>query len=206
MATPPELAWSSRWESSDTPWDHGQAAPALLELIDSNLVPSGPTGRALVPGCGSGYDVLALTRVPGVTTVVGVDLAPRAIQVAEEKRDKEEVPADRASFVAADFFTYAPGEPFDIIYDHTFLCALPPHLRSDWASKMAELTRPGGVLITYMFPLANHESGPPFALTTEIYEHLLSPNFVQMYIKDITSPFHVKVKTRGEKISIWKRK
>ena len=35
----------------------GASSPALLKLLDANEIPN---GRALVPGCGRGYDVVAL--------------------------------------------------------------------------------------------------------------------------------------------------
>ncbi len=37
--------------------------------------------------------------------------------------------------------------PFDLIYDYTFLCALPPSLRPRWAARMSELLAPDGTLI-----------------------------------------------------------
>jgi hypothetical protein len=56
---------------------------------------------------------------------------------------------------------------------YTFLCALPPARRGEWASKMASLLRPGGLLLTLQYPLpppaelaagtVNWHKGPPFA-------------------------------------------
>jgi len=40
-------------------------------------------------------------------------------------------------------------------------------MRPAWAKRMAELIRPGGILICLMFPISNHVGGPPFALQPE---------------------------------------
>jgi hypothetical protein len=34
-----------------------------------------------------------------------------------------------------------------------FFCAIPPAMRPEWAKRYSELVRPGGVLITLMFPI-----------------------------------------------------
>ena len=77
----------------------------------------------------------------------------------------------KAEFIVGDFFTHELGDfdvtedftfysllfIFQVIYDHTFLCALPPSLRSNWASRLNQLTRKNGHLITLMFPIADHQ-------------------------------------------------
>jgi hypothetical protein len=40
-------------------------------------------------------------------------------------------------------------------------------MREKWALRMAELTRPGGLLFTLIFPVTKHEGGPPFAVAVE---------------------------------------
>lgn len=39
-------------------------------------------------------------------------------------------------------------------------CALPPSLRERWAAKMKELLRPGGLLLTLIFPICDKVSQP----------------------------------------------
>lgn len=75
-----------------------------------------------------------------------------------------------------DFFTHAPeAGPYDLVYDCTFLCAIPPARRSEWAAQMSRLVRPGGEIVSLVFPIGNFEGGPPFALSTSIVESLLEP-------------------------------
>ncbi|XP_039825415.1 probable thiol methyltransferase 2 isoform X4 [Panicum virgatum] len=52
--------WSRCWEEGVTPWDLGQPTPAVVELAKSGTLP-GDAATVLVPGCGTGYDVVALS-------------------------------------------------------------------------------------------------------------------------------------------------
>lgn len=78
-------------------------------------------------------------------------------------------------FILGNFFeddflseTHADGSSspknFDIIYDYTFLCALPPPLRPKWAARMSQLLAPQGTLICTQYPLGKDPrlGGPPF--------------------------------------------
>lgn len=82
------------------------------------------------------------------------------------------------SIHAADFFTYQdPGGPFDIGYDYTFLCALHPDMRKDWATAWGKHLKPGGELVTLIFPVdpsADANLGPPWPVTPELYTQLLA--------------------------------
>lgn len=50
----------------------------------------------------------------------------------------------------------------------SFLCAMEPRLRPAWAARFSEIIKKDGVLITLMFPLDDHEGGPPFALSEQV--------------------------------------
>ncbi|KAJ3116134.1 hypothetical protein HDU96_010338 [Phlyctochytrium bullatum] len=120
------------------------------------------------------------------------------------------VSTDLARFEQADFFAWPAPSAFDIVFDHTFLCALEKNMRAGWAKRMAELVRPGGYLIAYMYPLApESDAGPPFTLSVEVYQHLLTPQFEEVYIRELL-PEEAVPKGRSfkadEKMSLWKRK
>ncbi|KAI9089447.1 S-adenosylmethionine: halide ion methyltransferase [Phlyctochytrium arcticum] len=199
--------WSRAWEASITPWDHGKAAPAFTDLIKSNEVPELSKGRALVPGCGSGYDVLLLAGTEGRDVAIGLDVSAAAKTVAEKLRDEHKISPSKAQFVTSDFFAYNPSQPFDVIYDHTFLCALTPDLRAQWAEKMASLCVPGGHLVAYMYPLSDHEGGPPYALSEQIYRDLLGPHFEEIFVEEIYNTFETRQRQEyGERLSLWRRR
>nr|POE86401.1 putative thiol methyltransferase 2 [Quercus suber] len=74
--------WEKSWEQGVTPWDLGQPTPILLHLHQTGALPK---GRALVPGCGSGYDVAAIACPERY--VVGLDISDIAIKKAVEISD-----------------------------------------------------------------------------------------------------------------------
>ncbi|KAM5341929.1 hypothetical protein ACJ41O_014960 [Fusarium nematophilum] len=88
--------------------------------------------------------------------------------------DLTEIQPGRVKIITADFFSRdweavcvengAAG--FDLIYDYTFLCALLPEMRRDWACRMSELLNPNGILVCLEFPLYKdiNEAGPPWGL------------------------------------------
>ncbi|KAH7383976.1 S-adenosyl-L-methionine-dependent methyltransferase [Pyrenochaeta sp. MPI-SDFR-AT-0127] len=79
------------------------------------------------------------------------------------------------------------GEGFDVIYDNTFLCALPLSLRPKWAARIVSLLRHSqandqpsdhsldGVLICLEFPTHKPASsgGPPWSLPPTVHAELL---------------------------------
>ncbi|KAI7205854.1 hypothetical protein KC343_g7605 [Hortaea werneckii] len=230
-ALPPEKqagGWNAMWEQKVTPWDRGEPSPALVDTLQyklpqieasssqdtsTNKTHHQPTRRkkALVPGCGRGYDVLLLASYG--YDAYGLDTSTLAIQGAQElarspDRDIKYPPVTSsgtaagpgtATFLVADFFSddfltqthqpdtqtptgpahpsEDPSKTFDLIYDYTFLCALPPTLRPAWSKRMSQLLSPlGGILICLEFPLKKPPSsgGPPHGLTRELYEQLLN--------------------------------
>lgn len=155
-----------------TRFDTGTPSPALMrELRDGRV----PKGRALVPGCGRGYDVYALATEERVA--YGYELADKALIEAADCPTKGDCRhLQNAKFVKGDFFDLDELEKFDFIYDYTFLCALDPSIRTDWAEKMAKLTAPGGILMTLIYPIISvREGGPPFKVNLALLEELLLP-------------------------------
>lgn len=169
--------WDKCWEEKAIPWDVGGVTPVI-----AHLAPLLPQGRALVPGCGSGYDVLALASAS--RHVVGLDISDGALRIARELAAASSN-AQWVEFVNADFYTWDPMKPFDLIFDYTFFCAMEPHMRSAWAKRIAELLAPHGELLTLMFPLDDHKGGPPYAVSKEAYEEVLHPlGFKAFYCED----------------------
>lgn len=224
--------WDDLWKKSLTPWDRAGPSQALRDAILSqnqnlfgspikNLATTTTTTtgqqqqqqrkKALVPGCGRGYDVLSLASL-GYDTF-GLDGSENAI-LAARKLEAEEISCEsdvyrlgdplvgkgKIQFIIGDFFhedfltaittptttttTHADSndtvppttdEKFDLIFDYTFLCALPRELRPTWAKRMSELLAPDGFLVCLEWPLQKSpkEGGPPHGLSAELYEELL---------------------------------
>ncbi|KAF3038563.1 hypothetical protein E8E11_005591 [Didymella keratinophila] len=157
-------------------------------------VEGGKRKRVLVPGCGKGYDV-ALFSAYGYDAY-GLEVSSHAAKAADAylknagagSFEKEYEGKDggagkgRAICLVGDFFseewvekTGAGEGGFDVIYDNTFLCALPPSLRPQWAKRISALLAPSGVLICLEFPTHKPASsgGPPWSLPPTVHSELL---------------------------------
>lgn len=189
--------WDALWRQKSTPWDRSAPNPALIDALNerSDILGSSTQNgemrrkKALIPGCGRGYDVL-LFASHGYDAY-GLDISQTAVEAcreldAEQGKDDARYPlkdttTSRGSrnFLVADFFndhlsSHTDGGGFDVIYDFTFLCAIPPGLRPQWAKRMSELLAPDGSLICLEFPLAKppKAGGPPHGLSSELYMQL----------------------------------
>lgn len=176
-------SWESMWAGGLAPgdkFDASTAHPALLNLLQSNILPGGEAARALVPGCGRGYEVCALAKSGRYDKVVGLDLAPTGVEAARAHAATVGGAAvERVEWVCGNFFEYDGGAGFRLVVDYTFLCALPVDMRGDWAKKMAELVEVGGVLLTLIFPMLSPPGGaagdgPPHLVDFEMFETLLT--------------------------------
>ncbi|XP_010101337.2 probable thiol methyltransferase 2 isoform X2 [Morus notabilis] len=190
--------WEQCWKQGLTPWDLGGPTPLLLHLHRTGSLPK---GRALLPGCGTGYDVVAIAGPERY--VIGLDISGHAINKAIQLSSSHPN-SSYFTFLEADFFTCHPTDLFDLIFDYTFFCAIEPHLRSAWARKMADILKPDGELITLMFPISDHVGGPPYKVSVSDYEEVLHPmGFKAISITD--NELAVGPRKAREKLGRWKR-
>ncbi|XP_074281294.1 putative thiol methyltransferase 2 isoform X1 [Silene latifolia] len=194
----PLSGWEKCWEIGLTTWDLREPTPIVEHLVRNDLLPK---GRALVPGCGSGYDVVTLASPDRY--VIGLDLSKSAVKRAGELAATSSN-GTCFSFVQADFFTWNPTELFDLIFDYTFFCAIEPKLRSAWAHRISDLLKPDGELITLMFPFDDHDGGPPYKISIADYETVLHPLGFQA-ISIVENELAVPSRKGREKLGRWKR-
>lgn len=176
---PPKRAadWSQRYRDQDTPWDVGAPHPELArriaagELAPADIAPNCAEPHALVPGAGYGHDALALARAGWRVT---------ALDFAEgvEGGPASELATLGGRFLAEDALAFgAPGTPdagrYDLVFDHTFFCALHPDERPRWAAMVDRCLAPDGELVAIVFPggKPHANGGPPWG--TEL-EHVLA--------------------------------
>jgi hypothetical protein len=172
--------WEAKYLAGTTMWDHGLAAPPLVDLLAALTPDELPAGPALIPGCGAGYDVVAIAETGRVA--VGLDIAPSAVVRFEAHRASRNVDATRAKILLEDFFAHSPAERYAFVWDYTFLCAIDPSLRTRWAAKIDELVAPGGQIATLIYPAVSAEEkpdgmGPPFRLNVDDVRALLEPRW-----------------------------
>ncbi|XP_059447026.1 probable thiol methyltransferase 2 [Corylus avellana] len=190
--------WDASWEKGVTPWDLGQPTPVILHLHQTGALPK---GRALIPGCGSGYDIVAIACPERY--VVGLDISDIAIKKALELSSSS-VNASYFTFLKADFFAWTPTELFDLVLDYTFFCAIEPDMRLAWAQRIHDVLKPGGELITLMFPISDHVGGPPYKVSVSDYEEVLHPmGFKAVSIVD--NEMAIEPRKGREKLGRWNR-
>ena len=147
--------WSVRYAAGKTPWDFGGVPSALKSFLERSSVPD----RVLIPGCGSGYEIQAF-HAAGYD-VSAIDFSPAAVEQAQRVLGSL---AERV--VLGDFFTHDFGQRrFDLIYERTFLCSMPPSRWPEYVDRMADLLSPRGRLIGVFLYGQRLSSGPPFPIT-----------------------------------------
>ncbi|MFM8365234.1 MAG: methyltransferase domain-containing protein [Verrucomicrobiota bacterium] len=163
--------WEARYTVGDTPWDKGLPHPALAIWLEKHPL----RGRVLVPGCGAGHDVREIARRCGAE-VIGMDIAPSAIQ-----RARLHTPMDRESYVLGDFLAGDAGRfgPFDALFEHTCFCAIPPSRRGEYLREAAATLRPGGIFLGVFFgnPENDDPHSPPFRSPAEEVDALFAAAF-----------------------------
>lgn len=125
------------------PWDIGRPQPAFVRLAGSDLV----VGRTLDAGCGTGEHAI-LAAALGLTAL-GVDLAPRAVDLARVKA------ADRgstASFRVWDALDLPGlGEWFDTVLDCGLFHLFDDGRRLSYERSLREVVPAGGRYLMLCF-------------------------------------------------------
>ncbi|KAI0637826.1 S-adenosyl-L-methionine-dependent methyltransferase [Trametes polyzona] len=202
IASKGEKGWDEAWKADVTPWDAGTSQPALQELIETSRLDLPRSGRALVPGCGRGYDAIYIAKSLGLQTI-GADISPTGIAAANALKESMGETASNVTFKEMNFFEYE-GETFDLVYDYTFFVAIPPSMRPAWGKQMTKLVKPGGYLITLVYPILPYtEVGPPFYVRPEHYEEVLGTEWEKVWdkIPEKTLETHVG----KERMIVWKK-
>lgn len=136
--------WDNKTEGEPLPWDRGSHSPALEDFLVQKKgfvgspVAEGPDGqkhrrKALVPGCGTGYDVLLLASFG--YDVYGLDYSLVAVETANKEAAKNKdsyavrdpaIGRGNVTFIQGDFFKEdwlaklgLAWHCFDLIYDYT---------------------------------------------------------------------------------------
>jgi SAM-dependent methyltransferase len=158
--------WTKRWDGGKIPWDLGGIPAALVSFLTRNQTPT----RALIPGCGSGYEVQAFHAA-------GHDVTAIEFAAAAVARAREVLGPLGDKVIHGNFFKHDFGENrYGIIYERGFLCSQPTTRWPDYASRMASLLSPGGRLVG-LFLYGQEPEPPPYPLTEETAAGMLGPYF-----------------------------
>ena len=159
--------WQERYEQGKTGWDRGAPSPMLLSWLEQRDLNA---CRILIPGCGSGHEVLELASRG--FEVTGIDFASSPVQRLRKSLAERGHVAD---IVQSDALSYEPEAPFDVVYDQTFLCAIAPELRIPYEAQVRKWLKPDGRLfILFMQSNRLKKQGPPFHCDVEDMQRLFS--------------------------------
>jgi ubiquinone/menaquinone biosynthesis C-methylase UbiE len=124
------------------PWDTGISPPELLEFIQTHK-----PGRAIDIGCGTGTNVITLSRAGW--DVTGVDFAPRAIKFAKRKLQQAGV---QAKLLIGDA-TKLQGikGPFDFALDLGCFHGIPQAGKPKYLDQLDRILAPNGFWLLYGF-------------------------------------------------------
>jgi SAM-dependent methyltransferase len=159
--------WSERYASGRTPWQMDRV-PARLQSFVRSLPPG---SKILIPGCGEDYRTIDLFHRAG-HDINAIDFSPVAVAHA-----RKNLPELSDKIILGNFFTYDFGDAaFDIVYERTFLCSLPPRMWNDYAARVARLLRAHGLLAGFFF-YGEETDPPPYPLTESKAVEIFSARF-----------------------------
>ena len=147
----PLPSWNEHYASGQLPWDTGEPEPLLVDFVTSTgFAPR----RTLEIGAGTGTNAICLAERG--FDVLGVDIAPLAIETAQAKIDGR---ALRCRFATLDILAAPPpGGPFQFIFDRgCFHVFDEPADRTRVAERVAAALEPGGTWLS----LIGSTEGPP---------------------------------------------
>jgi len=165
--------WDERFERSFTPWDQGGVPQALRDFAAGHAAMS-----TLIPGCGSAYELAFLAQQGWDATAI--DFSPVAVAQGRAVAGRH-----AARVVEADFFTWLPQAPLQLIYERAFLCAMPHAMRPQVAQRWAQLLSPGALLAGFFF-FDDAPKGPPFGISREQLDTLLEKDFICVEDREVS--------------------
>lgn len=184
--------WAARYEARDTPWDKGSAHPELERRLQAGELEPFGQGRALVAGCGRAHDAAALARAGWKVSAVDVVDA-----ISKENREAIEGAGGAVHLTDALAFDDFE-EPFDLVFEHTFLCALHPTERGAWAKLIQRSLATGGCLAHVVFPAdkPSADGGPPHGTSPDAVRELLGPDFQE----EVLEPAQLRARDTWEEV------
>lgn len=161
--------WQKHYDEEDLRWDLGEVSPPLRHYIKVNQIIK---GRALVPGCGQGHEVVYLAQ--NGFAVTAVDYTKGATQRLAHNLARNRVSAE---VICINFFNLGLEHlnRYNLMFEQTFFCAIHPTLRNHYVNLVSRILKPGGLLVGIFYE-TGEEDGPPFNTTrANILRHFSGP-------------------------------
>ncbi len=177
-----QLYYKLRRRSYDLQWgmDPGyrKGLQRLIELVVED------TDRVLDVGCGTGAATVLAAQT--AKEVVGIDLSPHMIEIAERKVRKNALP--NTELVNTSVEDYRPANRFDKVISSFMIPHVPPELRPKIYSCMFDFLQPGGVVGLFG---SRGEVCDVYETRSRIEENLLAAGFTDLEIHDIYDIYRI---------------
>lgn len=164
--------FEGRYQSGDTPWDHGMVDFNLIEVVARHAV---RPCRALDIGCGTGDNSIWLAQKG--FDVVACDLSETAVARAQLKAEEANA---NVFFLASDFLKDSiPDTPYGFVFDRGCLhCMHETTDRTAFVEQVAELLEEQGVWLSLVGNAdeEKREVGPPQLSASELVS-IVEPRF-----------------------------
>jgi cyclopropane fatty-acyl-phospholipid synthase-like methyltransferase len=182
-----QLYYKYRRKSYDFQWsmDPGYRK-GLKRLIELALEEN---DRVLDVGCGTGSATILAAAM--AKEVVGIDLSPDMIELAEEKVQKEGL--QNTSLMATSVEDYSPDRPFDKVISSFMIPHVKPGLRPAIYSCMYNFLKPGGVVGLFG---SRGEVCDVYETREEIEENLTRSGFEDIVLYDVHDIYRIAVARR----------
>lgn len=144
---------TSRWNDiydGRPPWDTGCPQPEFVRLAEEGAI----SGDVLDVGCGTGENAIHLASRGN--HVLGVDVAPKAIEIARAKAKARGSPAEFEVADALDLSRF--GRRFDAIIDSGLFHIFDDEDRPVFSRSLAAVAKAGAVY--HLLCFSEHEPGP----------------------------------------------
>jgi len=171
------ISWEDAYNTRP-PWDIGRPQPAFVEVVRAGELSK---GGVLDVGCGTGENALYLAEKG--FSVVGVDLATRAIDAAKAKSTERKLKVD---FLIANALSLEfKNDYFDNAIDSGLFHTFDDSNRVDFAREIARVLKTGGKYFMLCFSDKEPTNwGGPRRITKEEIKTTFSPLFNINYIRD----------------------
>jgi hypothetical protein len=157
--------WNNVYLANETGWELAAPHPYLAEGLQSlqPLLPENP--KILVAGAGRGHDAVFLSQTIKNSQVCALDFAPEALK--DFQKQYSSFNRSNLEYRQEDVFAFLEKQPaasWDMVFEHTFFCAISPLHRKKYVDEVLRILKPQGLWLGLFF-LLEHRGGPPFALT-----------------------------------------
>ncbi|MCS6837750.1 MAG: TPMT family class I SAM-dependent methyltransferase [Bdellovibrionaceae bacterium] len=177
-----ETFWTEKYRSHIPPgWELNRAHQSLPHILPQLKL---PRSKVLILGCGSGNDAAFWASQGHLVTAV--DFSPAAIELGQEKWKH----LDNIRWICSDVFqpkVPIDDQSYDIIFEHTFFCAITPKKRNQLVTIWQKKLREKGWLCAILF-CHYWKNSPPFGGSEYEYQQRLEPYFQFIYWQRLRPP------------------